>query len=85
MYQAAEELEIKIPEELSVIGFDNISEAKYLGLTSVDQFLADMGYKAVQMLIRLIEGETLERDVHKMQTKLVVRASCQELVQTVRS
>ncbi len=85
VYQAAEELEIKIPEELSVIGFDNISEAKYLGLTSVDQFLADMGYKAVQMLIRLIEGETLERDVHKMQTKLVVRASCQELVQTVRS
>lgn len=85
VYQAAEELGLRIPDELSVIGFDNISEAKYLGLTSVDQFLADMGYVAVQMLIKLIEGERLELDVHKMQTKLVVRTSCQKLVQTVRS
>lgn len=85
VYQAAEELGLNIPADLSVIGFDNISEAKYLGLTSVDQFLADMGYIAVQMLIKLIEGEPLEFDVHKMQTKLVVRASCQKLIQTVQS
>jgi LacI family transcriptional regulator len=81
-FQAAEELGISIPDELSVVGFDNISEAKYLGLTTVDQFLAEMGYVAVQMLIKLINGEALELEVHKIQTKLVKRTSCQKLIQT---
>lgn len=82
VYQVAEELGIQIPSELSVVGFDNISEAKYLGLTTVDQFLEEMGYIAIQMLIKLISGESLDLEIHKMQTKLVVRTSCQKLVQT---
>ena len=83
VFEAAEELGIRIPDDLSVVGFDNISEAKYLGLTTVDQFLADMGYVAVQMLIKLIGGELLELETYKMQTKLVERNSCQKLIQTV--
>jgi LacI family transcriptional regulator len=56
VFETAEELGVRIPIDLSVVGFDNISEAKYLGLTTVDQFLAEMGYVAVQMLIKLING-----------------------------
>ncbi len=37
VYQAAEELGLKIPDDLSVVGFDNITEAEYLGLTTMDQ------------------------------------------------
>ncbi|MBE3120226.1 MAG: LacI family DNA-binding transcriptional regulator, partial [Candidatus Atribacteria bacterium] len=59
VYQAADELGVRIPDELSVVGFDNITEAKYLGLTTVDQFLADMGYVAIQMLIKLINNEPI--------------------------
>ena len=84
VYQIAEELGLHIPSDLSVVGFDNISEAKHLGLTTVDQFLFDMGYIAVQMLIKLINGETLEFEIHKMPTKLVVRSSCEKLIQTVQ-
>lgn len=84
VYQVAEELGLHIPSDLSVVGFDNISEAKHLGLTTVDQFLFDMGYIAVQMLIKLINGETLEFEIHKMPTKLVVRSSCEKLIQTVQ-
>jgi LacI family transcriptional regulator len=80
VFEAAEELGLHVPSDLSVVGFDNISEAKYLGLTTVDQFLSDMGYVAVQMLIKLINGETLELEIHKMQTKLVERTSCQKLI-----
>jgi len=76
-YQAAEELGIRIPEDLSVVGFDNISEAKYMGLTTVDQFLASMGFIATQMLFRLINGEPLDEKTHKMPTQLVERTSCQ--------
>jgi DNA-binding LacI/PurR family transcriptional regulator len=68
-----------VPADLSLVGFDNISEAKYMGLTTIDQFLEEMGYVAIQMLIKLINGEPLGEDVHKMQTKLIVRTSCQRL------
>jgi LacI family transcriptional regulator len=76
VFQAADKLEVRIPDELSVVGFDNISDAKYLGLTTVDQFLADMGYVAIQMLIKLINSEPLDEQIHKMPTKLVERNSC---------
>lgn len=79
VFQAAEELGVKIPSDLSVVGFDNITEAQYLGLTTVDQLLADMGYVAIHMLIKLINKEPLEEDVHKMQTRLIVRTSCQKI------
>jgi LacI family transcriptional regulator len=79
VFQAADELGIRIPSDLSVVGFDNITEAEYLGLTTVDQLLADMGYVAIQMLIKLINNEPLEEEVHKMQTRLIVRTSCQKL------
>lgn len=82
VFQAAEELRVRIPEDLSVVGFDNIAEAKYLGLTTVDQSLAEMGYVAVQMLIELVDHETLEQQVYKMPTSLVRRSSCRALTGT---
>lgn len=82
VFQAADELGVRIPDELSVVGFDNISEAKYLGLTTVDQFLADMGYVAIHMLIKLINNEPLDEQIYKMPTKLVERSSCRTLDDT---
>lgn len=79
VYQAAEELGLRIPQDLSVMGFDNISEAKYLGLTTVDQFLSEMGYVATQMLLKMVNNEPLEVEVHKMSTQLVKRSSCRAL------
>jgi LacI family transcriptional regulator len=77
--QAADETGLHIPDNLSLIGFDNISEAEYLGLTTVDQHLAEMGYVATQMLIKLVNGEELDSKVYKMSTKLIERKSCKEL------
>jgi LacI family transcriptional regulator len=77
--QAADEIGLHIPDDLSLIGFDNISEAEYLGLTTVDQHLAEMGYVATQMLIKLVNGEELDSKVYKMSTKLIERKSCKEI------
>ncbi len=76
VYQVAQEMGLRIPDDLSVIGFDNITESKYLGLTTVDQFISEMGYVATQMLIKLINGEKFESQTYKMQTHLVIRNSC---------
>lgn len=83
VFQAADEKGVQISDDLSVIGFDNISEAEYLGLTTVDQSLSKMGYVATQMLIKLVNGENLDAQVYKMPTKMVIRSSCQELVVAV--
>jgi len=80
VFQVAEELELRIPEDLSVVGFDNIAESKYMGLTTVDQFISEMGFTATQMLIKLINGEVLEDQTYRMQTQLVVRSSCARLM-----
>jgi len=76
VFQVADEMKVKIPEDVSLIGFDNIPESKFLGLTTVDQFIFEMGYVATQMLIKIIEGIPLEDQTYKMQTRLVVRNSC---------
>ena len=71
----AESLGIRIPEDLSLVGFDNIPEAAYLDLTTVDQFIRQMGYIGTQMLFDLIQGKTLDTDLHEIDTKLIVRGS----------
>jgi LacI family transcriptional regulator len=80
VFQVAQELGWKIPDDLSVVGFDNITESKYMGLTTVDQFMSQMGFVATQMLIKLINGMPLEDQIYKMQTQLVVRNSCREIM-----
>lgn len=79
VYQVAEEIGMRIPDDLSVIGFDNITESKYMGLTTVDQFISEMGYVATQMLIKIINGVPLENQTYRMQTRLVIRNSCREV------
>src|ERR1700752_5010792 len=78
VFQVAEELGILIPDDLSVIGFDNITESKYMGLPTIDQFISEMGYVATQMLIKIINGVPLEDQTYRMQTRLVIRNSCKE-------
>lgn len=80
VYQVAEEMGLRIPEDLSVVGFDNITESKYMGLTTVDQFISEMGYVATQILIKIINGFPIEDQTYRMQTRLVVRNSCREVV-----
>ncbi len=77
--QAAAELGVAVPGALSVIGFDNIPESAYTqpALTTVDQFIVEMGTLATKVLIQLISGETLETQVIRTPTKLVIRQSCQ--------
>jgi LacI family transcriptional regulator len=80
--QAAHERGLKIPDDLSVAGFDNIPEAAYYlpeGLTTVDQSVFQMGLIATEMLVQLIKGEALEKRLRKMPTQLIVRGSCRSI------
>jgi len=56
--KAAHELDVKVPEELAVIGFDDLDMAEYADLTTVCQHLDESGRLAVEMLIAQIESPT---------------------------
>jgi len=68
---------LRVPEDISVVGFDDIPLARYLSppLTSVRMSAGDVGSTAFEALFRLIGGERLEGDIYQVPTTLVVRAS----------
>lgn len=80
--ETAHEMGLRVPDDLSVVGFDNIPEAAYHNpaLTTVDQFIGKMGHTATERLIDLIQGKPLESDLHLVPTQLVVRDSCRAIV-----
>ena len=82
VYQAAKEAGLRIPEDLSVVGFDNLRESMFMvpALTTVDQFMAEMGTIATKMIVKLINNEPLQRNLHVIQTQLIVRNSCSALL-----
>jgi LacI family transcriptional regulator len=82
VYQAAQEAGLCIPKDLSVVGFDNIRESSMLipALTTIDQFISDMGTTAIEMVVKLVHGETLEKSFLIVPTQLVVRNSCSSLL-----
>jgi len=78
LYEAARERELKIPSDLSVVGFDDTVVCTYLSpaLTSVRQPLADMAAEAVRLIFELNDDSTPARGRRiEMATSLVVRDS----------
>ncbi|MFT7561686.1 MAG: LacI family repressor for deo operon, udp, cdd, tsx, nupC, and nupG [Flavobacteriales bacterium] len=68
---------LRIPEDISITGFDNIDYAKYCSppLSTISQPANDMGRIAVDSLIDLIEGKTLETDERILPYEFILRES----------
>jgi LacI family transcriptional regulator len=77
VYEAARQHGLRIPEDLSVVGFDELPVARWASppLTTVRQPLAEMGSAAAQMLGELIEGTPLRSNRVELSTELIVRES----------
>lgn len=75
--EAAAGLGLRVPDDLSVVGFDNVPESVLCTppLTTVEQPIREMGRRAVLMLIGLIRGSSDEATHLTLATRLVVRDS----------
>jgi LacI family transcriptional regulator len=75
--QAARARGLRVPEDLSVVGFDDSEHATIVSpaLTTVRQPLAEMGRTAVSLLTRLLERQRFETLHIELGTRLVVRES----------
>lgn len=75
--QVTRELGIKVPDQLSIIGFDNILLSEYItpSLTTVAQFPYKMAKEATRMVIDLIEGNDNSNDFVEVKNELIIRQS----------
>lgn len=74
--KAARQLDIAVPEQLSVVGFDNIGLSEYCEpeLTTVSQPRNEIGQQAMQSLLHLLRGERVIRR-QTLSSHLIVRKS----------
>jgi DNA-binding LacI/PurR family transcriptional regulator len=72
---AARELGLHVPEDLSVIGYDDIEAADYVGLTTVRQQLFESGRRGAELLLAEIGLRSEESPVSNLDPELVVRAT----------
>jgi LacI family transcriptional regulator len=77
---------VKVPDDLSLIGFDNIPMASFVvpALTSVAQPIVQMGETAGEILMRALEDGSEEVQRITLETTLVVRNSTGPAVQARR-
>ena len=75
--QAAGERGLGLPGGLSVVGFDDTSDAEVAvpALTTVRQPLAEMGRTAVSLLLRQLEKRRFEPLRVELETRLIIRDS----------
>ncbi|WP_078409928.1 LacI family DNA-binding transcriptional regulator [Priestia abyssalis] len=75
--KACQEKGLAVPNDISIIGYDDILLASYVTppLTTINQDMFEMGYEAADLLINMLEGKAKKR--HRiLETQLVQRKSC---------
>jgi LacI family transcriptional regulator len=75
---AAREYGLRIPEDISIVGFDDIPQASsvYPKLTTVHQPLEQMGQVAAKMLLERIKDQSKGPQRIALATELIIRDSC---------
>lgn len=77
VYESARQHGMRIPDDLSVVGFDDLPEVRWASppLTTVRQPLNEMGMLAARTVLRMVRGEEIETPRIELATQLVVRES----------
>jgi len=75
--RAAQQAGLRVPDDLSIIGYDDVAYASYVAppLTTIRQQMFEMGQKATEMALALLSGGEAVENV-LVPGQLVERASC---------
>ncbi len=80
IYQAAKTMGLKIPEDIAVVGFDDIRLSHYIHprLTTIHVPIQELGSRAVRYLIKMIRQEVDPQATYheKLSTGLIIGGSC---------
>ncbi|MER5374674.1 substrate-binding domain-containing protein [Streptomyces sp. NPDC002553] len=77
VYEVLSERRLKVPDDISVVGFDDLPESRWTtpALTTVRQPLAEMAATALRLLVRMMNGDRPEGTRTELSTRLVERSS----------
>lgn len=79
--RAANEAGIRVPEDVSLIGFDDTTVVSYLNppLTTVHKPIGEISRKGTELLLQMISGSEIQQKHHLLSTTLKVRKSLRKL------
>lgn len=69
------ELGVRIPEEVKIIGYDDVTDAEISSLTTINQNIEGQASKAAELALRILSGEKTPSFV-EVKPKIVYRTSC---------
>ena len=72
---AAHEVGLRVPDDLSVIGYDDVEAADYVALTTVSQRLFESGRLGAEILLAEIDRRSEQPPIAKLSPEVVVRAT----------
>lgn len=76
--KAAKDYGLSVPEDLAVVGFDNIKLSAIYdpGITTIAQPMFEMGKKAMELLLHQITGVEMTKRQYVLENELIIRDSC---------
>lgn len=70
---------ILVPDDISIIGFDDVPLAKFREITTITQNRKEIGIAAAKKLINIIENQNIDTDNILIPTKLTIRNTCKRI------
>jgi LacI family transcriptional regulator len=78
-WRAVEDAGLRVPDEVSIIGYDEIPLSSYMSLTTIAQPSFEVGRNAIMLLIDLIEHRRAPPQRVLLRDSLIIRKSCRKL------
>ena len=71
--KAARDRGVRVPDQVAIMGFDDLDTAEYIGLTTVRQQLEELGQIAVELLLARLADPTRARQRVQLPLEIVRR------------
>lgn len=65
-WKAIRNADLRVPEDVALVGYDDIKTSKYIGLSSVDQDMENVGREATERLLDRVEGRVSDNPVARL-------------------
>lgn len=76
---ALDEMGLSVPRDIGLVGYDNIKISKYIGLTTIDQAMYDVGIRAIQRLSQRYKDKNMDARQTIIEPELIVRNSTRKI------
>ena len=75
-WQALKDSGLRVPEDVSLVGYDNLKAALYMGMTTVSEPMRALGTSAAYMAIERMKNGRTDAQKTVLQDSLIIRNSC---------